>query len=626
MYPALNTTSEVNPVRDELLDYYERELTFLRGMGAEFAEKYPKIAARLVLEPDRCEDPHVERMLEAFAFLAARVHLKIDDDFPEITESLLGILYPHYIQPIPSMSVVEFHLDRQQGKLSTGFEVPRSTILYSKPVDGVPCKFRTGLGTTMWPLRVQQAQWRSPERLDPPLKAPDAVAACSIQLGCDPDIQFSQLQLRALRFYLNGESNLIHTLYELLFNNCTQILVRDPEASSRKPALRLDPTALRAMGFQDDEALLEYPRRSFTGYRVLQEYFAFPEKFFFFELSGLEQLAAAGFGPRAEVIFLVSPHERSDRQQMLELGVSAKTFRLNCAPVINLFPHTAEPIHLDQTRHEYAVMPDVRRKNALEVISVDEALSSNPRSQEIVRFDPIYSYRHTEKEEAAKAFWKATRRPSGRKNDEGSEVWISLVDLAGRTARPGVEALTVHCTCSNRDLPSRLPFGNEAGDFEMEGVALVQKIVALRKPTATLRPAMGAGRLWRLISHLSLNYLSLVEEGKEALQEILRLYNFSGSTFLDRQIAGIDSVGCRRAFARVLSEHGISFARGTRVDLELDEEQFVGGGAFLFGAVLEYFLGLYVTMNGFSQLSVRTRQRKEALKQWPPRAGHRILL
>jgi type VI secretion system protein ImpG len=616
----------VSPVRDELLEYYERELTFLRGMGADFAEKYPKIASRLILEPDRCEDPHVERMLEAFAFLAARVHLKIDDDFPEITESLLSMLYPHFIRPIPSMSVVEFHLDAQQGKLSTGFKVPRSTILYSKPVDGVPCKFRTGFDTTMWPVRVSEAQWRSPERLDPPLKAPEAVAACRLELTCDPDVQFGKLEMTSLRFYLNGESNLIHALYELLFNNCTQILVRDPDAKFQKPPLRLGPGALRAMGFQDEEALLEYPRRSFTGYRVLQEYFSFPEKFFFVELTGLEQLAQAGFGSRAEVIFLISPYERTDRQQVLELGISAKTFRLNCSPVVNLFPHTAEPIHLDQTRHEYPVVADVRRKHALEVISVEDAMSSNPRSQEIVHFDPIYSYRHSMREEAGKAFWKATRRASSRKNDDGTEVWISLVDLSGRTARPGVETLTVHCTCSNRDLPSRLPFGNEAGDFEIEGVSVVKRIIALRKPTATLRPDTGKGRLWRLISHLSLNYLSLAEEGKEALQEILRLYNFSDSTFLDRQITGITSLGSRRTFARVLSEHGISFARGTRVDLELDEEHFVGGGTYLFAAVLEYFLGLYVTMNSFSQLSVRTRQRKEVLREWPPRAGHRILL
>jgi type VI secretion system protein ImpG len=213
----------------------------------------------------------------------------------------------------------------------------------------------------------------------------------------------------------------------LLFNNCTQILVRDPDATFQKPPLRLGPGAVRAMGFRDDEALLEYPRRSFTGYRVLQEYFAFPEKFFFIELAGLEQLAAAGFGSRAEVIFLISPYERSDRQEMLELGVSAKTFRLNCSPVVNLFPHTAEPIHLDQTRHEYPVIADIRRKNALEVISVDDAMSSNPRSQEIVHFDPIYSYRHAMKRRGGKSFlegYAPAFRPQERR-------WNGSLGLAG---------------------------------------------------------------------------------------------------------------------------------------------------------------------------------------------------
>jgi type VI secretion system protein ImpG len=524
------------------------------------------------------------------------------------------------------MSVVEFYIDPQQGKLSTGFTIPQSSLLYSRPVDGVPCKFRTGYDTTLWPIRVTDAGWRTPERLDPPLKAPEALAACRIELACEADLRFANLDLRSLRFYLTGESNLIHTLYELLFNNCAQILVRDPDAPKKLP-LRLPPTSLRPMGFRDDEALISYSRRSFTGYRVLQEYFAFPEKFFFVELSGLEELAATGFGTRAEVIFLITPFELPDRQQTLELGVTPKNFRLNCSPVINLFSHSAEPIHLDQTRHEYPVVPDARRKSALEIFSVDTVVSSNPRSQEIVHFDPAYTYRHRpDQETAGRAFWKASRRPSGRKNDNGTDVWISLEDESGRSARDGIETLTVHCTCSNRDLPARLPFGNESGDLEMEGVSVLKKIVVLRKPTGTLRPPTGRRQLWKLISHLSLNYLSLVEDGKEALQEILRLYNFSESTFLDRQISGITAIGSKRQFARVVSEQGINFARGTRVDLELDEEQFVGGGVYLFAAVLEYFLGHYVTMNSFSQLAVRTHQRKELLKVWPPRAGHQILM
>jgi type VI secretion system protein ImpG len=613
-------------VRDELLAYYERELTFLRQMGAEFAEKYPKIASRLLLEPDRCEDPHVERLVEAFAFLAARVHLKIDDEFPELSEALLGILYPHYVRPVPSMTVVEFHVDPEQGKLTSAMEVPRNSMLYSKPVEGAPCRFRTCYTTDIWPLAVSAAQWRTPDRLEPPLRAPEAVAACRVELTCLPDVAVDNLDLHSLRFYLNGESNLVHALYELLCNNCVRVVARDLTPGSRKPPVTLPAACLRPLGFREEDAVLPYPRRSFAGYRLLQEYFAFPDKFFFLELAGLEQVTGAGFGGKLELLFLISPFERGERQQMLETGVSAKTFRLNCAPVINLFPLTAEPILLDQTRYEYMVVPDTRRRNALEIFSVDEVLSSNPQTQEIRYYEPFFSYRHAALHEKKQMFWNATRRPSGRINDEGTEIWLSLADLSGKPVHPDVDALTVRCTCSNRDLPAKLSFGRGHGDFELEGASAIKKIVALRKPTATLRPPMSKGLLWRLISQLSLNYLSLVEEGKEALQEILRLYNFSDSTFLEKQIAGIMQVGSQKHFARVVSENGISFVRGTGVEIEIDEEQFVGGGVYLFAAVIEYFLGLYASMNSFSQLVARTPQRKEVLRQWPPRAGHTILL
>jgi type VI secretion system protein ImpG len=613
-------------VRDELLAYYERELTFLRQMGADFAEKYPKIASRLLLEPDRCEDPHVERLVEAFAFLAARVHLKIDDEFPEISEALLGVLYPHYVRPIPSMTVVEFHLDPEQGKMTEAMEVPRGSMLYSKPVDGVPCKFRTCYPVKLWPVTVSDAQWRTPDRLEPALRAPDAVAACRIELTCLPDVAFDKLEMDSLRFYLSGESNLVHALYELLSSNCLRVVARDLAPGSRKPPVTLPAGCLRPLGFREQDAMLPYPRRSFAGYRLLQEYFAFPEKFFFLELNGLKPLAGAGFGGKIELVFLVSPFERDERQQMLEAGVSAKTFRPNSSPVINLFPHTSEPILLDQTRYEYPVVPDARRRNALEIFSVDEVLSSNPQTQEVRHYEPFFSYRHSMQPEKKQVFWSATRRPSGRMNDEGTEIWLSLADLSGRPAHPDLDSLTVRCTCTNRDLPAKLPFGRERGDFELEGASAIKRIVALRKPTGTLRPPMGKGQLWRLISQMSLNYLSLVEEGKEALQEILRLYNFSDSTHLEKQVAGITEVRSHRHFARVVSENGISFVRGTRVEMGIDEEQFVGGGVYLFAAVLEYFLGLYASMNSFSQLVVRTPQRKEVLKQWPPRAGHAILL
>jgi type VI secretion system protein ImpG len=613
-------------VRDDLLLYYERELTFLRQMGVDFAEKYPKVASRLVLEPDKCDDPHVERLLEGFAFLAARVHLKIDDEFPEITEALLSILYPHYIRPIPSMSVVQFHLDPEQGKVPGGVRIPSGTPLSSKPVAGVPCRFRTCYDTTLWPARVTEAEWKTPDRLQPAIKSPDALGALRLQIECSPDVELKKLDMQSLRFFLQGESNLIHTLYEVLCRNATQVVIRDPSPNTKVRPVVLPPSSLRPVGFGDEEGMLPYPRRSFVGYRLLQEYFAFPEKFFFIDLEGLGPALASGFGNKAEIVVLAGPYEHGDRKQMLETGITEKTFRLGCTPVVNLFELTAEPILLDQRKFEYPIIPDVRRRAATEIFSVDEVVSIDPQTREVQRYEPFYSYRHATIREKKQTFWIANRRQSNRRNDEGTEMTLTLVDLSSRPVLPSADTLTVRTTCTNRDLPARLPFGNEAGDFELESASPVKRIVALRKPTVPLRPNTGRSVLWRLISHLSLNYLSLVSEGKEALQEILKLYNFTGSTFLEKQIEGIVSLSSSRQFERVTSDNAVSFARGTRVDIEFDEEQFVGGGTFLFASVIERFLGLYVSMNSFSQLVASSRQRKEVRWKWPPRAGQRLLL
>ncbi|HEX5483371.1 MAG TPA: type VI secretion system baseplate subunit TssF [Terriglobia bacterium] len=613
-------------MRDELRDYFERELTFLRQMGAEFAETHPKIAARLLLEPDGSKDPHVERMIESFAFLAARVHLKVDDEFPEITEALLGILYPHYLRPVPSMSVAQFHLDPEQGKLTTGLAISRGSMLYSRPVGDMPCKFRTCYDITLWPFTVSEAQWGTPDRLEPPVKSRDTVAFLKIELTCLPDVSFDKLEINSLQFHLNGEGALVHTLYELLSNNCARILVRDPERGLKAAPRVLPPGSLVPLGFSEDDALLPYPRRSFMGYRLVQEYFSFPEKFFFFELRDFDASVLGGFKNRVEIIFLISPFELSDRQQKLEVGVTPGTIRLGCSPVINLFPQTAEPILLDQTRSEYAVVPDARRRHATEVFSVDEVVVSNPQSHEVTSLESLYSFRHGSRGRKEQVYWHATRRPSARKNDEGTDVFLSLVDLSSRPALPASDTVTVRCTCSNRDLPFRLPFGNEAGDFEVEGVPSIKRIIALKKPTRTVRPPLGSAALWRLISHLSLNYLSLVDDGKEALKEILKLYNFSGLPEAERQIEGLAGLHSRRHFARVVSENGISFVRGTHVTAEFDEEHFSGGGVYLFAKVLEYFLGLYASMNSFTQLAATTKQRREALHEWPPRAGQTILV
>jgi type VI secretion system protein ImpG len=615
-------------VRDELLLYYENELNFLRQLGAEFAGKYPKIASRLVLntEANECEDPHVERLLEGFAFLAARVHLKIDDEFPEITEALLSILYPHYIRPAPSMSIVEMHLDAARGGTAAPQKVPRGSLLNSRPVAGVPCQFRTCFDTTVWPLWLTAGEWTSPDRLTPPVKSLEAAGALRLEFEAPKETVMAKLGLDTLRIHLAADADIAHTLYELLCANTVQILVRDPTPNSRVRPVTLQPENLQPVGFSESEAMLPFPRRSFPGYRLLQEYFTFPDKFFFLDVTGLNEAWPMGFKNRFELVFLLSPFERTDRRQKLELGVNARTFRINSTPIVNLFKQTAEPILLDQRKYEYPVIPDVRRPQATEVFSVDEVVSVNPQSNQVLHFEPFYSYRHATQRDKEQTFWLAHRRASAKSGDEGTEVTLSLVDLSARPVQPDADTLTVRTTCTNRDLPARLPFGNDAGDFELEGGAAIKRIVALKKPTGAIRPPSGKATLWRLISHLSLNYLSLVDDGREAFQEILKLYNFTGSAYSEKQIEGITGLTSSRYFARLISENGVTFARGTRVEMEFDEDQFTGSGVFLFASVIERFLGEYVSLNSFSQLTARTRQRKEVLKAWPPRAGQTILL
>jgi type VI secretion system protein ImpG len=613
-------------MRDELLLFYERELDYLRKSAAQFAEKHPKVASRLVLEPTKCEDPHVERLLEGFAFLAARVHLKLEDEFPEITEALLSLVYPQLVRPIPSMSVVEFQLDPEKGKLASGMKIERNSQLYSKPISGVPCTFRTCYDTTLWPITVSAAELSPPSRLKPPVKTSDSAWAIRLELRCAKDVNLVALKPDKLRFYLDGESGLVNILYELLFSRLNRIQVRDLTAGSKLPPVTLPASALNAVGFAPNEGMVPYPSSSFAGHRLLMEYFAFPEKFFFIDLGGLDAVTHAGFKDAIEVIFLLSDIEGSGRQQRLELELSKKTFRLGCTPVVNLFPQVAEPIQLNQRRVEYPLVPDVRRPYSVEVFSVDEVSGINSANQKITTYEPFYSLRHSARRDDRNCFWLARRRPSNRPNDDGTDISLSLLDLSLTTADPDATVLSVKTTCTNRDLPGRLPFGNQDSDFELEGAAPMRRIVALRKPTGPVRPPMGKSVLWRLVSHLSLNYLSLVSEGKDALQEMLRLYDLGRTAYSQNVIQSIVQVRSRPHFARLVSEQGVSFARGLRIEMEIDEDQFTGGGAFLFAAVLERFFGLAASLNSFTQLSVTTPQRKEGLYEWEPRSGRRLLV
>jgi len=615
-------------MREQMLEYYERELTYLRQMGAEFARKYPKVAGRLLLDAGTSEDPHVGRLLESFAFMAARVHLRIDDDFPQICEALASIIHPSYLRPIPSMTIVEFQPDPSQGKKTAGMRVPRGTALVSKnTVDGMPCRFRSAYDVDLWPFSVAQAEWRQPERMARPPRSVvnrQAAAALRVKLQCQRDVLFQGLPISTLRFHIAGDPSVTYTLYELLSEKCFEIQLRDPR--DEKKLIVLEPGQLRMVGFSPEECLLPFVRRSMDGHRLLQEYFALPEKFLFFDLTGLEPLALSGFGEEAELIFLCSSFERNERQQVLELGVNERTLRLSCTPAINLFEQNCEPILLNQTRHEYTVIPDNRHALLMEIYSIEEVTATNPRQRQSIVLEPMYAYRHHTRKRDDLAFWMANRKMNEFGDHQPSTLSISVVDLNGNFTNPEADVLMVRAQCSNYDLPMRFQFGNEGGDFDAVGYAAAKTITSLRRPTATMEPPHGRENMWRLISLLSLNYLSLNEEGKGAMQEILRLHNLSDSQAAENQVGALLRMSSEPGFALVNSDYGLAPARGMKVEMELDEPQFAGSGAYLFAALLDRFLAGYASINSFAQLTVRTNQRKEVLGKWPPRAGTTALL
>ena len=435
-----------------------------------------------------------------------------------------------------------------------------------------------------------------------------------------------KLELNTLRLYLHGETTLVSTLYEVLANNCVQIQVRDCGPGPKRKPVLLPPSALRPVGFGQDEGMLPVPRRAMVAYRLLQEYFTFPEKFYFLDLDGFDQVRAAGFGPSAEVVFLLSSFERAERRPVLEAGVAQRTILLGCAPIVNLFAQDSEPVEIVPTRYEHPVVADARRRESTRTFSIDEVVAARPGSPEVLRFEPLYSFRHGTNGNKPEAFWYARPRATEYGQAGETDLYLTFADLSGRPARPPFEAATCRLTCFNGDLPSRLPFGDEGGDFTLPGGGPIQRIIALLKPTSVIPPLLGKPQLWRLISQLSLNYLSLVEGGAEALQELLRLHNFGDSLAGAKQIHGLLDVRTAPSYARIAGDHGLSFARGHRVEVMFDEDQFAGGSAYLFASVLEHFLGVYTALNSFCILAARTRQRKEVLREWPPRAGWKTLV
>ncbi len=616
-----------------LLQYYNQELRHLREVGGEFAEEFPKIAGRLGLDSFECADPYVERLLEGFAFLAARVRLKVDAEFPRFTEHLLECVYPHYLAPTPSMLVAQLQPDPSEGSLAEGCVIPRHTVLRSQIGKGeqTACEYRTAHDVTLWPLSIVAAEYLSSPSAVANLGVPSLPglkAAIRLRLRATAGLKFNQLALDSLTLFLRGAGALPAQLYEQFLANAFAVaaLPAQPGWCEVIPG-----RPVRRVGFDDGQALLPYGPRSFQGYRLLHEYFAFPERFLFVELTGLgPAVRRCGEAELDLIVMLDRLHPR------LVNAVDAGQFALFCAPAINLFPRRADRIHLTHREAEYQIIPDRTRPLDFETYAVEEVIGYGADQGEEQTFLPFYGSQRGYRYHGGDAYYTIRRQQrllSGKQRRQGlrssyigAETYISLVDAQEAPCRAELRQLGLQVLCTNRDLPLHMPLGVGTTDFTLQTGAPVQSIRSIAGPTRPRPTLAGGGATWRLISHLSLNYLSLLDSdplhGAAALRELLTLYGDPGDDTVRKQIEGVRSVQSANVVRRIDAVGPIVFGRGLEITVKFEESAFEGGGAFLLGAVLEQFFARYASLNTFTETVVAGSERGEIMR-WPIRTGQR---
>jgi len=623
-----------------LLRYYNRELQHVREMGGEFAREYPKIAGRLGMEGFECADPYVERLLEGFAFLAARIQLKLDAQHPVFTQHLLEMIYPHYLAPVPSMAVVQLHPDPKESALTTGYTVARHTALRSLTAhdDRTACEYRTAHDVSLWPLELTEAKY---------FETPAAIAAAGVPIPSGKTVraglrlkftvtagaQANMLAMDELPVFIAGADELPKRLYEQLLGNAVSYVVRTPGANGLISE-SFDASNIHSKGFADDEALLPYTDRSFSGYRLLQEYFACPERFLFAVFTGLKSVLARSKSNEFEITVLF---DRSVSR--LHNAVDAGNFRLFCTPAINLFPRRADRIHLQQGRAEYHILADRTRPMDFEIHGISNVEGFGDRQEPEQRFQPFYGCDERTWHSGSAAFYTIRREPrllssrqklhGARSSYIGSEVFMSLVDANDAPYSTQLRQVGMQLMCTNRDLPLQMPVGKSSTDFTIETGAPVTSIRCVAGPTKPRAPVANGETAWRLLSHLQLNYVSLLgdshEEGAAALREMLTLYCDEFDAGARRQIEGVKAVSSQPVVRRVPVPGPITFGRGLEITLTCDDGAFEGTGAFLLASVMQQFFARYVSVNSFTETVLRTLERNEVAR-WPARLGKRQIL
>ncbi|UPG84778.1 type VI secretion system baseplate subunit TssF [Luteibacter aegosomatis] len=614
--------------------YYDQELRHVRDMGAEFAAAYPGIASRLGMQGIECADPYVERLLEGFAFMAARVQMKIDAQYPVFTRHLVEMLYPGLLAPLPSMAVVAMRADAGKGLPASGTRVPRGSMLRARPAHdgGTPCRYRTAHDVHLLPLTLEDARYLgSPAAIASaglvPPDGTDARAALRLDFECTGGQGARTLEVDSLDLFLAGPGDVAAHLYEAMLARGQGFSVLAAGVDVRRDRL-----SIRPMGFDDDEALLPQDERSFSGYRLLREYFACPQRYMFASLRNLRDALASVEAARFSIVVWL---DRADMR--LDGAVDASGIRLFCTPAINLFHREADRIHLLADAHEFHVLADRTRPMDFEVHGVDRVRGYGDARAPVRTFQPFHG--------AAEAAWHVpdmayyslrrdmriastpARRDGPRSGYAGSEVYLSLVDGRQAPYAGDLRQLGMRLLCTNRDLPLHMPVGQGESDFVLEGDAPVASVRCLVGPTWPRAGLAEEASAWKLLTHLQLDHLSLLGDAgdADALRELLSLYGGDTDMAARRMVEGLNEARARSVVRRLPFDGPAMYGRGVEVALHCEAAAFAGTGIHLFGAVMARFLSRYVSLNTFCETVVFAQDRTEVAR-WTTCPGTRPVL
>jgi len=610
-------------MNDELLKYYNRELTYIRRMGAEFAEQYPKIAGRLRLSEENVEDPHVSRLIEGFALLTAQIRQKLDDSFPELTDALLGQLYPDYQAPIPSTSILKL---TSQNLSNSGITVRRGTEFETR-TDGLkPCTFQACYDTQVLPLDVEAAEFKNaPFHAPKPPVQQSAKALLKLELACEFEkTSMHELDVSSLRFYLNGQRHHVYRLHELLLSKLLAIGIAP---AGQIEAIRfISASQLQPVGFADEHQVVPYSQRSFTGYRLLIEQFLCPEKFLFVDLLQLDPLWPQ-VSSKFELFFYLA-----EGSEELERHITADSLLLSCTPVINLFSQKLEPVNLDTSQYEYRLVPRYLDADVCEVIRIEQVQAFDPFGNEVT-LNPYYSQGHPDYMQQQDMFWHSRREFAdwaGGYSETGSEMYLSIVDkaFAGINASASAKdwVVQVQALCSNRNLPAYLPFGGGEPHFLIRKHAdVIKQVRCLLAPTPSVRPALQQASRWQLVNHLTLNHFTGAD-ALHKLKETLQLYDFRCSPQSKALIDGICDLKISAGTARVSAQGRMAVCSGSEILLEFTQASYAGSGIFFFANILDVFFAQFATVNSYTRLTVKLKEHEQVYHRWPARCGSKVLL